>query len=291
MSRLLMVAIVAGTVFTSLRAQPARSDKASAAEQRYTAALNEFRAGGVAGPAVKAFFDALPHVDGYLVIEGDVLMTDAEAVQSYLAPQAAAAAAAFPPGPELKINVLPGGAFDLYAVTDRTLTYAVAKSSFPDAATYQQVVTNLAKATKAWEQACPTCKLKFTHLPNLDAAPSTAQANFVARSFDSQGQYIAASFFPHDPPARRFLNIDTSYFSTTFDHVGVLRHELGHVLGYRHEHIQGIPGCYLEDANWRPLTPYDKLSVMHYFCGGAGSLTLSLTKTDVRGHKLAYKMN
>lgn len=289
MSRTLIVAVVAGSVLISAHAQPVRSPIATAAEQRVTAALNEFRTRGSAGPAVKAFLDGLPNVDGLYVIEGDMLMTEDEVVQRYLAPQAANAA--LPPGPELKMNVLPGGALDRYVVAERTLTYAVARSSFSSQAAYHEVVTNLAQATKRWARACPACKVKFSYVSSLDAAPTTAKVNFVARAFDSHGQYIAASFFPHDAPSRRFLNIDPSYFSTTFNHVGVLRHELGHVLGYRHEHIQGIPGCYVEDSRWLPLTSYDKLSVMHYFCGGGGSLTLDLTATDITGHKLAYTVN
>src|SRR4029434_3054155 len=52
-----------------------------------------------------------------------------------------------------------------------------------------------------------------------------------------------------------------------------MQHELGHVLGFRHEHIR-IPqsdadcrdGGY---GNFRQSTPYDSLSVMIYdFCGG-----------------------
>jgi len=54
------------------------------------------------------------------------------------------------------------------------------------------------------------------------------------------------------------------------------------------EHIAGIPGCGVEDNNWKPLTPYDKSSVMHYFCGGAGSMTLALSPTDVAGHRGLY---
>ena len=281
-----LVAIVASSVIVFAEAQPTRTATASAAEQRYGAALDEFRSTGSAGPAVKAFLGGLPRVDGMYVIEGDMLMTEDEIAQRYLAPQVAAAA--LPQGPELKINVLPNGSIDRYDPTERTLTYAVARGSFADPSRYQEVVANLGLATRRWERACPKCKVKFTHVQTLDAAPTTAQVNFVARAFDSHGQYIAASFFPHDAPVRRFLNIDPSYFSTTFDHVGVLRHELGHVLGYRHEHIAGIPGCYVEDSQWLPLTKYDSRSVMHYFCGGGGSLALDLTPTDIKGHRIAY---
>ena len=111
---------------------------------------------------------------------------------------------------------------------------------------------------------------------------------FIVRRYDSVSEYVAAAFFPNYAPARRYLNIDPSYFTTSFDRVGVLRHELGHVLGYRHEHIRGVAGCYQEDDQWRPLTQYDPRSVMHYFCGGAGNLQLTLTELDRSGHRTLY---
>lgn len=45
---------------------------------------------------------------------------------------------------------------------------------------------------------------------------------------------------------------------------GILRHELGHTLSYRHEHTRPEAGKCFEDADWKPLTSYDGFSVMHY---------------------------
>jgi len=36
------------------------------------------------------------------------------------------------------------------------------------------------------------------------------------------------------------------------------------------------------------LTDYDPRSVMHYFCGGVGSLSLSFTDIDKTGAQLVY---
>lgn len=264
------------------------SDGARAAGQRQQAAIDELRQTGTQGPAVRAFLESLPKADGLYVVEGDILMTEQEVVQRYLA--ARLAAGTLKPGPELKINVLPSGALDRYDRTHRTLTYALDRRTFADEGSFQAVGHNVALATKAWEDACPSCAVSFRRVKAYDAAPTHAVVNFIVRNVDAGGSYIAASFFPHDPPDRRFLNLDRSYYSTTFDKVGVIRHELGHVLGYRHEHIAGIPGCYVEDSNWKPLTEYDRKSVMHYFCGGGGSLDLLLTPTDISGHRLAYKL-
>ena len=113
------------------------------------------------------------------------------------------------------------------------------------------------------------------------------------RKIDSGGRFIAAAFFPNDPPARRRVLIDPSFFDPDlqFDPVGGLRHELGHVLGFRHEHIRSgaPPACPQEDTfDTVDLTQYDPQSVMHYFCGGVGSPDLAITEVDRKGAQRVY---
>jgi len=68
----------------------------------------------------------------------------------------------------------------------------------------------------------------------------------------------------------------------------ILGHELGHTLGFRHEHTRPEAGVCFEDLNWRPLTPYDSASIMHYpQCNGT-SLDLSMTATDRQGVVALY---
>ena len=102
---------------------------------------------------------------------------------------------------------------------------------------------------------------------------------------------IASSFFPSDPPDRRHMLIDPTYFTTSFDKVGVLRHELGHVLGFRHEHIRNdAPPVCPNEPLWdtQVLSVYDPKSVMHYFCGGVGSHDLQITDLDRKGARMVY---
>lgn len=176
-----------------------------------------------------------------------------------------------------------------------SLSYCVLKKTFvvDGGAGYQRVVENMQRATKDWEE---TCGVGFVYKSELDVSDTLQPEGviFTVREFDAGGQFIAASFFPNDPENRRRLLIDPSYYeqSLRFDKVGVLRHELGHVLGFRHEHIrpEAPPACPHEEDIYGTinLTLYDPRSVMHYFCGGVGSSDLSITPTDKIGAQKVY---
>lgn len=178
---------------------------------------------------------------------------------------------------------------------DTVLTYCVLKNTFaaPDAqAHYQMVVDTMEAATAAWEA---TCNVKFEYKSNLDNSPGVRPDGviFPVRELNTGGAFIAAAFFPNDPIERRRVVIDPSFYpaSLSFDKVGVMRHELGHVLGFRHEHIRSgaPPSCPQEELDGTiDLTRYDPQSVMHYFCGELGSRELAITDLDRAGAVRLY---
>lgn len=173
-----------------------------------------------------------------------------------------------------------------------SLSYRVVQHTFTSLERYTNVVDAMQQATQAWQN---TCGVKFEHRSDLDTAGGIgpAEALFAVREIDAFGHFIAAAFFPNDPANRRRILIDPSFFAPTltFNRTGVLRHELGHVLGFRHEHIRSNapPACpdepLFDTAN---LTQYDPQSVMHYFCGGVGSPELSITPLDRTGSRSIY---
>jgi hypothetical protein len=177
-----------------------------------------------------------------------------------------------------------------------TLTYCVLKDTFSSQERYELVRANMQQATENWERVCG---VRYEHRTDLDESPGTQNPGvlFTVREFDAGGQFIASAFFPTDPRNRRRVLIDPSYYDPQlrFDKVGVMNHELGHTLGFRHEHISPkAPGACPDEPLFAaggvatPLTMYDPKSTMHYFCGGVGSAELALTDLDKAGAQKVY---
>lgn len=173
----------------------------------------------------------------------------------------------------------------------KVLTYCVLKNTFGSDQEYLLARQGMDQATTAWQD---TCGIEFRHLADKDASQTTQVDGvvFTVRKIDAGGQFIASAFFPNGPMNRRRVLIDPSFFDDLeYDRVGVLRHELGHVLGFRHEHIRsGAPAaCPDEDlVDTIELTGFDPKSVMHYFCGGLGSSELLISQVDKDGAQKVY---
>jgi hypothetical protein len=249
------------------------------------------------------------NVDGeqYYVAEGDILLDedqlglytlDREKIQEARALSNAVASAGLgttvslvEPEQRALVGISQDGKFVRWA-PNMILSYRVVRNTFTNQERYDLACKLMKEATENWEN---TCGVKFEHRADLDTAPGTAPngALFAVREINANGAFIAAAFFPNDPPFRRKLLIDPSFYRDDlgFNKTGVLRHELGHVLGFRHEHIrsEAPPACPDEplfDAS--NLTKYDPQSVMHYFCGDVGSPELQITKIDEEGSRRLY---
>ncbi len=187
----------------------------------------------------------------------------------------------------LSVNTV-GGRDDLWdEATRRDLTFCVSQDF---GARHATVVEAMIQAGGAW---AGVADVRFVHHPEHDAScrPSNAAVVFDVRPVNAGGEYLAAAFFPSWTRDQRTVLIDASSFDTggAVDLEGILRHELGHVLGFRHEHTRPEAGTCFEDTDYRPLTPYDRDSVMHYpQCNGNAASTLALTAVDAEGARSAY---
>ena len=165
------------------------------------------------------------------------------------------------------------------------LTYCV---STKFGSRHSGIVSAMAAGAGLWESA--TSKVNFTYVPSQDGSCNTRNSN-VLFSVEPVNtiQYIARAFFPSTPKRQRNVLVDDSIWSSgNWEPVDILGHELGHALGFRHEHTRPESGTCFEDNNWRALTPYDDSSIMHYPQCNGGSDDLEFQDSDAAGIQALY---
>jgi hypothetical protein len=229
---------------------------------------------------------------GVFITNGDELAeTEADLFQAYLRYASGLQAVGEPTAADvldpLIVNTINGRDDRWAAATATNLTYCISSSSF--GSRYSAVVTAMNTATAAWEGSA---NVNFVHASAQDGNCTSRNTSVV---FDvrqvSTTQYLARAFFPSSSRRNREILVSTSSFGniSPWTLAGVLRHELGHTIGFRHEHTRPESGVCFEDNNWRALTTYDSSSVMHYpQCNGTQTGDLVLTTKDQAGARALY---
>jgi len=166
----------------------------------------------------------------------------------------------------------------------RNLTYCVSDAF---GSRKQAIMDALRRATdQGWETFAD---VNFVHVTAEDASCTADNPRVLFDVRPVSGQpYLARAFFPNQPRSTRNVLVDSTAFDTIWPLENIMGHELGHALGFRHEHTRPEAGTCFEDSNWRPLTEYDSASVMHYpQCNGSAN-DLSFTELDAQGAAALY---
>ncbi len=189
------------------------------------------------------------------------------------------------------------------------LTYCVSKKGFNDTSydsgtpRYEEIVAEMTNAANTWENEID---VDFKHIIVEDGdenselcTPDNTNVDFNVSPSAVNGQ--SRAFLPNFDRAHRQLIVARGTFYNDYISVkGALLHQLGHILGFRHEHIRNTTGgqC-IEMIDWEALTSYGGESVMHFrndICGytvntdpnGVKYKDYTLTDRDIKGARSVY---
>lgn len=231
-----------------------------------------------------------PFPDGKYIVNGDTPISDKKQLRAFFEDLIRDRSAPIKNG--LAIMTNNGADVKWTRIEKKALTYCVSPTF---GVHLRKVLDAMSDASGEWEAAAD---VDFIHMSAEDGACHSRNPNVMFDVNPVSGQdYLARAFFPNDPRPARNVLVDDSSFKLgpgKLTLTGILRHELGHILGFRHEHTrpEGAVSCF-EDDDWRPVGPVDLLSVMMYpQCRrnnvGREDWSLRLTELDKQGAACIY---
>jgi hypothetical protein len=196
-----------------------------------------------------------PWTGGRYIVDGDLALDEAGLRRYYDAWFAAVGVA-----PE---NLAPMGAATVWPFPDSFFLSYCISTDFGDS--FAAIEAAMQAATGTWSDRVG---VQYTYGPeeNANCNADNTNVTFDVRPVSGAG-YAAVSFFPDSPRPARSVLVDTTAFATdagSVDLEAILRHQLGHTLGFQHEHLWLDPACTSEDSRLAvKIANYDIDSVMH----------------------------
>ena len=222
-------------------------------------------------------------VDGVYIVNGDEPVGNVAKLRAYYE-RMLDAADQNGASNELVVNTV-GGADDLWSGSQvGNLTYCVSDDFGSLKST---IVAAMDGGAALWEGASSAVDFVYDSSQDANCTTSNDAVLFPVEPIETS-EYIARAFFPSSPDSEMNVLVDDSITSSGWPPANIMGHELGHTLGFRHEHTRPEAGTCFEDNNWRPLTPYDSDSIMHYpQCNGTSS-DLGFSALDGEGVAALY---
>jgi serine protease len=213
--------------------------------------------------------------DGHFIVNGDIAIPNEKQLYEFWESLQQGA---------LIVNRI-GGSDDKWGDTAKlNLTYCIS-NNFGSNKT--RMVNAMNTATTKWE-SLGNVNFVYASAQDANCTASNTAVVFDVRPVSGQ-QYLARAFFPSSSRSSRNVLVDSSAFGNVgWPLENILGHELGHTIGFRHEHTRPEAGTCFEDNNWRALTPYDSASIMHYPQCNGSSNNLNWSTRDATGIKALY---
>ncbi len=180
----------------------------------------------------------------------------------------------------------------------RNITWCLspAFNNFGGSATFNKIKNALSAAMADWQKSAD---IKFVY-KTASGSPATCSTlvNVVPDSMVGDG----GAFAPFPSHTYRGLHVGCKtdsgcvFGKTQTYYTQLFKHEVGHVLGYRHEFLNKSPACAAtegDDPTWEALTSYDPESAVNYIASNGGSCvgtatTTYLTNKDRQGTAIVY---
>jgi serine protease len=224
---------------------------------------------------------------GMYIIDSDVTVLDEAALREVYERSRSRAGSVGVTRSALVVNQV-GGVDDRWPDGQHlNITYCVSDAF--GALNQARVAAAMEAAAASWEESG---FVNFVHEPFHDASCDENQADVAFDVRPGETSWLARSFRPSYPRAERSLLLTQEALGQPSGRTltDILRHELGHVLGFDHETTRADPDhtCF-EDAEWRALTPYDSSSAMTSpTCIQSSNWDFELTATDREGLAVLY---